>query len=157
MLKNFVVVYERTNDLFCFCCSHQYTTSKILKKTKRMQYCVWFNQPEIWTSDLPLQRLTRYSSTNATAATFLRKELCCPGAMTRRWAPQTRYTLQRYTESIMKDLIFTTRMLRSDRFRVFKSSSHPKSEGFHDTIKYKYQSTTRHSSKLIEKKKKELL
>ena len=30
----------------------------------------------------------------------------------------------------------TTRMLRSDRFRVFKSSSYPKSEGFYTTIKY---------------------
>ena len=37
---------------------------------------------------------------SATAATFLRKELCCPGAMTRRWAPQTRYTLRRTTASI---------------------------------------------------------
>ena len=36
----------------------------------------------------------------ATAATFLRKELCCPGATTRRWAPQTRYTLRRTTASI---------------------------------------------------------
>ena len=27
----------------------------------------------------------------ANAATFLRKGLCCPGAMTRRWALQTRY------------------------------------------------------------------
>ena len=28
-----------------------------------------------------------------------------PGAMTRRWAPPTRYTLRRITASIMKDLI----------------------------------------------------
>ena len=41
----------------------------------------------------------------ATAATFLRMELCCPGAMTRRWAPPTRYTLRRIAASIMKDLI----------------------------------------------------
>ena len=41
----------------------------------------------------------------ATVATFLRKELCCPGAMTRRWAPPTCYTLRRITASIMKDLI----------------------------------------------------
>ena len=32
----------------------------------------------------------------ATAARFLRKKPCCPGAMTRRWAPNTRYTI--YTE-----------------------------------------------------------
>ena len=40
----------------------------------------------------------------ATAATF-RKKLCCPGAMTRRWTLQTRYTLQRNAASIMNDLI----------------------------------------------------
>ena len=33
-------------------------------------------------------------------------KLCCPGAMTRRWAPTTRYTLRRNTASIMKDLIW---------------------------------------------------
>jgi len=32
------------------------------------------------------------------------KRLCCLGAMTRRWAPQTRYTLRRNTTSIMKGL-----------------------------------------------------
>ena len=36
---------------------------------------------------------------------FFRKKLCCPGAMTRRWAPQTRYTLRRNTTSIIKDSI----------------------------------------------------
>ena len=41
----------------------------------------------------------------ATAATFLRKELCCPGVLTRRWAPPTRYTLRRNPASIMKHLI----------------------------------------------------
>ena len=41
----------------------------------------------------------------ATAATFLGKELCCQGAMTRKWVPQTRYTLRRNTASIIKDLI----------------------------------------------------
>ena len=35
----------------------------------------------------------------ATAATFLRKELCFSGAMTRRWAPQTCYRLPRNTTS----------------------------------------------------------
>ena len=41
----------------------------------------------------------------ATAATFLRKELCRPGAMMRRWAQPTRYTLRRNPASITKDLI----------------------------------------------------
>ena len=41
----------------------------------------------------------------ATAATFLRMKLRCPGAMTRRLAPPTRYSLRRNTASIMKDLI----------------------------------------------------
>ena len=38
----------------------------------------------------------------ATAATFLRKELCCPGAMSRQWAPQTRFTLRRNTARVIK-------------------------------------------------------
>ena len=41
----------------------------------------------------------------ATAAIFLRKKLGWLGTMTRRWAPQTHYTLRRITTSIMKDLI----------------------------------------------------
>ena len=43
----------------------------------------------------------------ATAATLLLKEQCCLGAMTRRWAPQTRYMLQRITASIMKNLMLS--------------------------------------------------
>ena len=39
----------------------------------------------------------------ATAATFLRVEACCPGAMTQRWAPLTRYTLRSNTASLMKE------------------------------------------------------
>ena len=39
----------------------------------------------------------------ATAATFLRKQYC-PGGMTWRWAPQTRYTFRRIQRIIMKDL-----------------------------------------------------
>ena len=39
------------------------------------------------------------------AATSLRKELYCPGAMTWRWGPPTRYTLRRITANITKDLI----------------------------------------------------
>ena len=38
----------------------------------------------------------------ATAATFLRKKLCCPGARSRQWAPQTRFTLRRNTARVMK-------------------------------------------------------
>ena len=38
----------------------------------------------------------------ATAATFLRKKLCCPGAMSRQWAPQTRFTLRRNTARVIK-------------------------------------------------------
>ena len=30
----------------------------------RWQHCVWFDRPEIWISDLPLQKRTRYRSTN---------------------------------------------------------------------------------------------
>ena len=41
----------------------------------------------------------------ATAATFIRKEQCCLGAMMWRWAPQTHYMLQRNTTSITKKLI----------------------------------------------------
>ena len=48
-------------------------------------------------------------------------------------------------------------MLRSDQFRVLNSSSHPKSEDFHNTIKYKYQSTTKQSIKLAKKTNKLLL
>ena len=46
----------------------------------------------------------------AIAVTFLRKELYCPGAMMRRWAPKTRYTLN--TASIMKDFIKTAAVCR---------------------------------------------
>ena len=49
-------------------------------------------------SDIVLQRL-------ATAATHLGNELCCPGAMRRRWVTPTRHTLRRITASIIKDLI----------------------------------------------------
>ena len=35
----------------------------------------------------------------------LKEAFCCPGAMTRRWHSQTRYTPRPNTASIMKDLI----------------------------------------------------
>ena len=41
----------------------------------------------------------------ATAAIFVQKKMCCPGAMMKRWAPPTRNTLQHNTASITKDLI----------------------------------------------------
>jgi len=54
-------------------------------------------------SDRPnlTQRCKRFAT-----AQHLRKQLCCLGAMTRRWAPQTHYTLRRNTASIMKGLVF---------------------------------------------------
>ena len=53
-------------------------------------------------------RASQFGHSVATArnrCNIVRKGLCCPDATTRRWAPQTRYTLQRNTASIMKDLI----------------------------------------------------
>ena len=35
---------------------------------------------------------------------FESSKLCCSGAMTWRWAPQTRYMLRRYKASVTKDL-----------------------------------------------------
>ena len=58
---------------------------------------------EVWGSNLGKSNRTQYCQRLATAAT-LRKKLCCPGAMTWRWAPTTRYTLRRITPRIMKDL-----------------------------------------------------
>ena len=50
-------------------------------------------------------QIRQYCQRLATAATFFQKEKCCLGAMTRRWAPQTRYMLQRNTASLKKNLI----------------------------------------------------
>ena len=50
----------------------------------------------------------------ATDATLLRKELYCPGVVTRRSATPIRYMVRRYTQSIMKDLIWVS--LSSDKF-----------------------------------------
>ena len=59
----------------------------------------------------------------ATPVKFLRKELCCPDTMTRRWPPQTRYSLRRNTTSI--DLNFhsarmpeTGQLVERQRVRV---------------------------------------
>ena len=44
----------------------------------------------------------RHSQRFTTTASFLQRKLCYPGAMTRRWATQTRHTLRRSTATIMK-------------------------------------------------------
>ena len=62
-----------------------------------------------WRSEVQISGLsnrTECCQQLATAATFLRKELCCTGAMTRRWGSQPRYTFRRNTTSIMKDMIW---------------------------------------------------
>ena len=38
--------------------------------------------------------------------TFFWKKLCCPGAMTRRWAPQTCYALPRITYECIEKFLF---------------------------------------------------
>ena len=73
-----------------------------------LRFCVLRVRP--WSGRSEVQISGRSNRTQcclrlATVATFLRMELCCPGAMTRRWAPPTRYTFRRNTASIMKDLI----------------------------------------------------
>ena len=76
-----------------------------------------FSDWEVWGSNLGL----------ATAATFLRKELCCLGAMTPRWVPRTRYTLRRDAASIMKDLILFNLILcrhHSDELYRFNDASY---------------------------------
>ena len=42
----------------------QLLSKKCRSGGSRWQHCVRFDRPEIWTSDLPLQRRTRYRSTN---------------------------------------------------------------------------------------------
>ena len=54
---------------------------------------------------LRMSNRTQFRQRLATAATFLRKQLCCQNAMTRRLAPKTRYSLWHDTASTMKDLI----------------------------------------------------
>ena len=86
----------------------------------------WISSPASWSSGnafvsgagSEVQILGRSNRTQsclrlATPTTFLQKKLCCPGAMTRRWASPTRYTLWRITASIMKDLIWISSKLFS--------------------------------------------
>ena len=43
---------------------HSFFGRNVAAMASRWQHCVRFERPEIWTSDLPLQRQTRYRSTN---------------------------------------------------------------------------------------------
>ena len=43
---------------------HSFFRRNVGAMTNRCQQCVQFDRPEIWTSDLPLQRRTRYRPTN---------------------------------------------------------------------------------------------
>ena len=47
-------------------CSRAHSSFRIIVAAvaSRWQHCVRFDRPEIWTPDLPLQRLKRYRSTN---------------------------------------------------------------------------------------------
>ena len=71
---------------------------------ERERVRLWSGRSEVQT--LGQSNRTQCCQRLTTAATFLQKMLCCPGAM--RWAAQTRYTLWRNTASIMKDLIWTS-------------------------------------------------
>ena len=51
-----------------------------------------FQEREVWGSNLEPVKSDTVLPRLATGATFLQKELCCSGAVTRRWASQTRYT-----------------------------------------------------------------
>ena len=59
---------------------------------------------EVWGSDLG-QIGHGFANSLPTAATFLRKNLCCRGARTPRRATHTRYTLRRNAARKMKNLI----------------------------------------------------
>ena len=65
--------------------------------------CLWSGKSEVQIPGWSIW--TQCCQWLATTSTFLRKELCCPGAMTRRWTTPSRYSLQRITAIIMKDLI----------------------------------------------------
>ena len=45
---------------------HSSFRRNVAEVASRWQHCVRFDRPKIWTSDLPLQRRTRYRSTNWT-------------------------------------------------------------------------------------------
>ena len=58
---------------------------------------------------------------------FESSKLCCPGTITRRCAPSTRYKLRRNTASTMKDLI----LVYSNICTTYYSSLHQKQ---HDSV-----------------------
>ena len=59
---------------------------------------------EVWGSKLGPVKSDTVLPTARHRCDISSKELCCLGAMTRRWAPPTCYTLRPITASIMKDL-----------------------------------------------------
>ena len=67
-------------------------------------------------TNLDQSNRTRCCQRLATAEIMLRREMCCPGAMTRKLAPQIRYALRRNTASIIEDLIFCFTVMSSMTF-----------------------------------------
>ena len=56
-------------------------TSQLIE---RLRVCLWIERSEVQTLDR--SNRTQSSQRLATATTFLLNEMCCPGAMTQRWA-----------------------------------------------------------------------
>ena len=95
---------------------HEFLASLILLNRpvgRAVTRCLWSGRSEVQISGR--SNRARCYQRLATAATFLRKELCCPGAMTRRWAAQTPHTLWRNTASIMKDFIWLILFLNFEK------------------------------------------
>ena len=68
---------------------HRSYRRNVVAIPSRWQHCVWFDRPEIWTSDLPLQRRTRYRSTNWQAGQIENesgKTLHAKATMLRDWS-----------------------------------------------------------------------
>ena len=97
------------------------------QSVKRQRVSLWSGSSEVRISGR--SNRTQCCQWLAYAAIFLRRKLCCPGAMTRRWAPSTRFTLRRNTTSIMKDLIRCHHWLRRDQ-SVETYLHHPKLSSF---------------------------
>ena len=76
----------------------------ILRPVGRAVTCLSLER-EVWDYNLGPVKLNtvQYCQRLATVATFLWKGLCFVGAMTRRWAPSTCYTLRRNTATITKE------------------------------------------------------
>ena len=45
--------------IHCACRQHSFSRRDVVAVANRWQHCVQFDWPEIWTSDLPLQRRMR--------------------------------------------------------------------------------------------------